>query len=112
MRKIVVGAAVAALLSGSGPALGSHAGTSPTDPEAIGNHPALYGLCTAWHANANGRAHGNAGNAAPFAALTEAAGDESVSEFCDGVRPGNGHGNGGGSQAPNPNEHPRNNPQG
>lgn len=112
MRKLIVGGLMAVLVAGGGSAFADHAGTNPTDPEAIGNHPALYGLCTAWHANENGRENGNAGDAPPFAALEQAAedNDQSVSEYCDGVRPGNGHGEGGdNSNAPNPNEHPSNN---
>lgn len=110
MRKLLATAVATVMLGGGvSAAFADHAGTNPTDPDAIGNHPALYGLCMAWHANENGRANGNAGNAPPFAALKAAAdnNDQSVSEFCDGVRPGNGHGNGGGnSNAPNPNQHP------
>ncbi|HVM40878.1 MAG TPA: hypothetical protein VM618_08900 [Acidimicrobiia bacterium] len=108
MRRLVVGAAVAALLGGTGAAWADHAGTNPTDPDAIGGHPALYGLCTAWHANENGRENGKAGEAPPFASLAQAAenADQSVTEFCTGVRPGNGHGNGGGSNAPDPTSHP------
>lgn len=108
MRKLISGTMLALMLGGgAGVALADHAGTNPTDPDAIGDHPALYGLCTAWHANENGRENGNAGNAPPFAALQEAAEaeDQTVSEFCEGVRPGNGHGNGGGnSNAPDPTE--------
>lgn len=102
-RLLAVAAAVGlALTAGMGTAMADHAGTNPTDPDAIGNHPARYGLCTAYFANDG---NGNSHDAPPFAALQEAAeaNDQSVAEFCDGVRPGNGHGNGGeNSRAPNP----------
>lgn len=107
MRKAITAGLTALLLAGGGSALAGHAGTNPTDPGAIGDHPALYGLCTAWHANENGRENGKAGSAPPFAALAQAAEDngETVSELCDGVRPGNGHGRGGdNSNAPNPSD--------
>jgi hypothetical protein len=108
-RRIIAGAAGLGMLmtAGMGAAHADHAGTNPTDPDAIGNHPALYGLCTAYFANGG---NGNSHNAPPFAALAQAAedNDQSVEEFCSGVRPGNGHGNGGGSNAPDPTE-PRGN---
>lgn len=110
MRRILIGVAALAMLfsGGMGIAQADHAGTNPTDPEAIGNHPALYGLCTAYFANGG---NGNSHNAPPFAALAAAAEamDQEVEEFCTGIRPGNGHGNGGdNSSAPDPTD-PRGN---
>lgn len=112
MRRFLIAAATLALLftGGMGVARADHAGTNPTDPGAIGGHPALYGLCTAYFANGG---NGNSHEAPPFAALEEAAdaaGDgngeataEELEAFCENVRPGNGHGQGGdNSQAPSP----------
>lgn len=64
------------------------------DHENGGGSPpdqALFGLCTAWGANSNGREHGNAENAPPFQSLQNQAeeADQTVEEFCDEVpRPG------------------------
>lgn len=52
---------------------------------------ALFGICTAYGANEQGRENGNAENAAPFAWLADQADaeDETVEEFCSDVdRPG------------------------
>ncbi len=52
---------------------------------------ALFGLCTAWANNDNGRQHGNAENAPPFVHLQQQAedADQSVEEYCAEVsRPG------------------------
>ncbi len=64
------------------------------DDHANGGGPpdqALFGLCTAWGANGNGRDHGNVENAPPFQGLQNQAeeADQTVEEFCDEVpRPG------------------------
>lgn len=53
---------------------------------------ALFGLCTAYAHNENGREHGNAGNAPPFMWLADQAEaeDQTVEEFCGDVdHPGN-----------------------
>jgi hypothetical protein len=80
-------------------------------------HPALYGLCTAYFANGG---NGNSHDAPPFAALEDAAdeaGDNNgtttpaeMESFCEAVRPSNGTGGGGAddSSAPSPTE-PRGN---
>lgn len=106
MRRIFLGAAVLALSFGTVGA--AHANNSPNNPENIGSHPALYGLCTAYFANGG---NGNSHNAPPFASLAQAAedNDQSVEEFCTGIRPSNGKGNGSGnSNAPDPTD-PRGN---
>lgn len=118
MRRILIGVTSLMVLvtGGMGVARADHPGTNPTDPDAIGGHPALYGLCTAYFANGG---NGKSRNAPPFAALeaaADAAGDddgdatpEEMQAFCEGVRPGNGHGQGGGnSNAPSPTD-PRGN---
>ena len=102
MRKVIVAGLAAALLSG-GAGVAQGANNSVTNPDNLADHPALYGLCTAWAHNDNGRANGNAENAGPFAALQAAAEGENqtVEEFCAGVRPSNGQGGGSGnSKAP------------
>lgn len=54
-------------------------GTVPSMPSQ-----ALFGLCTAWAHNENGREHGNAGNAGPFRWLQQQAEaeDQTVEEYC------------------------------
>lgn len=94
MRKTIIAIGIATLLATGGVAAADHAGTNPTDPGAIGGHPSLYGLCRAYQSG-NGGDNGRKNEAPPFAALEEAAGDDSVADFCEGVTPGNGHGNGG-----------------
>lgn len=68
---------------------------------------ALFGLCTAWGANENGRENGNAENAPPFQGLQDQAeeADQTVEEYCADVpHPGgNGNGNGGGNGGGNGN---------
>lgn len=108
MRKLI--AVTTLVLMGAG---GHAAFADPPTADNLGEHPALYGLCTAWFANENGREHGNAENAPPFQALQEAADeagdddgtatDEEIQDFCEGVRPSNGQGQGSGnSNAPDP----------
>lgn len=102
MKKVIVAGLTAALLAG-GAGVAQGANNSVTNPENLAAHPALYGLCTAWAHNGNGREHGNAENAPPFAALQAAAqaAEQDVEAFCAGVRPSNGKGGGSGnSQAP------------
>lgn len=62
------------------------------------NENALFGLCTAWAANENGRENGNAGNAGPFVWLQKQAddNDQTVEEFCGDVEHPRNNGNGGG----------------
>lgn len=99
MRKLTM---IVAVLLGAMLLMGSHGGGSPMD--GMDNHPAKYGLCTAYF-NGEGGENGNKNNAPPFAALEDAAddNDQSVEEYCSGTRPGNGHGNGGdNSNAPDP----------
>lgn len=114
MRKILVTAAALGMLA-TGAVGTAHANNSPTDPSNIGEHPALYGLCTAYFANGG---NGNSHNAPPFLALAEAADDgdasttDDVERFCEAVRPSNGQGGGSGnSNAPSPTE-PRGNNRG
>jgi hypothetical protein len=107
MRNLLAVLAAALMIAGPAAALGG----PPQDD--IANHPALYGLCTAYFSG-NGGENGNKNSAPPFAALeaaADAAGDEDgeatsdeVADFCDGVRPSNGTGNGkqDDSKAPNP----------
>lgn len=55
--------------------------------------PSWFGLCNAYEHNANGREHGNAGNAPPFAWLADQAdsNETSVSGWCanNTAHPGN-----------------------
>lgn len=108
MRKKIAIAMLAVMGVSGGAALADR----PTS-DNLAEHPALYGLCTAWFANENGRENGNAENAPPFQALQDAADeagdgdgtatDEEMQDFCEGVRPSNGRGNGSGnSNAPDP----------
>lgn len=102
MRKLLAVFIVALAIAGPAAAQGPKG--NPTDPTAIGNHPALYGLCTAYFSGQGGE-KGNKNSAPPFAALEQAAkdNDQSVEEFCDGVTPSNGTGKGSdNSKAPNP----------
>lgn len=97
MRKLVM---IVAVLLGALLLMGSHGGGSPMD--GMDDHPAKYGLCTAYFAGEGGD-NGNRNDAPPFQALEEAAGDESVEEYCEGTQPGNGHGEGGdNNNAPDP----------
>ncbi len=103
MRKLTM---ILAVLLGAMLLMGSHGGGSPMD--GMDNHPAKYGLCTAYF-NGQGGENGNKNNAPPFAALEEAADDgdeetdDDVAEYCSGTQPGNGHGNGGdNNNAPDP----------
>lgn len=110
MRKLLAVLAAALMIAGPAAAAGQGNG-SPMD--GIGDHPALYGLCTAYFSGQGGE-NGNKNSAPPFAALEDAAdqaGDdngeaspEEVASFCDGVRPSNGQGKGkqNDSRAPNP----------
>lgn len=80
-------------------------GNGPPNADNLGDHPAKYGLCTAYFAGRGGE-NGNKHDAPPFQALEDAAddNDESVEEFCEGTRPSNGQGNGNqdDSSAPDP----------
>ena len=60
-------------------------GTVPDMPSQ-----SIFGLCTAWAHNGNGREHGNAGNAGPFVWLQNQAEaeDQTVEEFCANRAPG------------------------
>ena len=114
MRKILITAAAVGMLA-TGAVGTAHANNSVTNPENLAEHPALYGLCTAYFANGG---NGNSHNAPPFAALAEAADDDDpntendVERFCESVRPSNGQGQGSGnSNAPSPTD-PRGNNRG
>lgn len=99
MRKFLAVIATALMIAGPAAAAGQGNG-SPLDG-GLADHPAMYGLCTAYFSGQGGE-HGQKNSAPPFAALEEAAddGDENttpeqdVAEFCDGVRPSNGQGQG------------------
>jgi hypothetical protein len=104
MRKLLAVMAVGLLIGGPAAAAGNGRPTS----ENLAEHPALYGLCTAYFSGQGGE-HGNKNSAPPFVALQEAADDgdsntsDDVEQFCSGVRPSNGQGGGSGnSNAPDP----------
>lgn len=82
---VVPGAALAGHGNGNG---GGH-DTFPGLPDQ-----ALFGICTAYENNENGRENGQAGNAPPFQWLNETAddADQTVEEFCaeNGQHPGQG----------------------
>ena len=107
MRKILAVLGVSLAIAGPAAAAGNG---SPMDDMA--NHPALYGLCTAYFSGQGGE-HGNKNSAPPFAALEAAADDagsdddettqDEMIDFCQDVRPSNGQGGGSGnSKAPRP----------
>lgn len=101
MRKLA--AALFAALMIAVPATAQNGNGRPT-AENLSEHPALYGLCTAYFSGQGGE-KGNKNNAPPFQALQDAAEaeEQSVEDFCRGVRPSNGKGQGSGnSNAPDP----------
>jgi hypothetical protein len=67
---------------------GSIAQRSVADHE---DRPTWHGPCAAWAANEQGRTHGNASHAPPFAALQEQANGTTVTEFCEDVQPPGGN---------------------
>lgn len=82
---VVPGAALAGHGNGNG---GGHDSFPGTPGEA------LYGLCTAYENNENGRDNGQAGEAPPFQELNETAeeNDQTVEEYCaeNAEHPGQG----------------------
>ena len=86
MKKLITGGLLALLMAGGGAALADR----PSEDNLVeGGHPALFGLCNAWSNNGTGREHGNAENAPPFQSLQDAAADEEVEAYCEGIAPGN-----------------------
>lgn len=93
MRTILSILTVFVLLAPAGLAMAHH-----SDQHTTGNgnsrdsmpDAALFGLCTAWAHNENGRENGNAGNAGPFVWLQTQAeeSDQAVEEYCENVQPG------------------------
>lgn len=94
MRKIITIAAVALMvLGGGGAAFANNGNGAPFGPGSINpDHPAWYGLCTAYYNNSDqGKQNG-----APFQALeAHFDGDaKAISDFCSNLRPSNGQGKG------------------
>jgi hypothetical protein len=98
MRKLTM---IVVVLVGAVLLMGAHGGGSPMD--GMDDHPAKYGLCTAYFSGEGGE-NGNKHNAPPFEALESAPEEgDSVEDYCQGTQPGNGHGNGGdNNNAPGP----------
>ena len=103
MRKFLAVLVLAVMVAG--PAAADRSG-GVTDPANLDSHPGTYGLCNAYFRGQGGE-HGNKNNAAPFAALAEAADDgddetspaEDIAAFCADRTPSNGQGGGSGASA-------------
>jgi hypothetical protein len=103
MRKFLAVLVLAVMVAG--PAAADRRG-GVTDPANLDTHPGTYGLCNAYFRGEGGE-HGNKNNAAPFAALAEAADDgddktspaEDIAAFCAGREPSNGQAGGSGATA-------------
>jgi hypothetical protein len=103
MRKFLAVLVLAVMVAG--PAAADRSG-GVTDPANLETHPGTYGLCNAYFRGEGGE-HGNKNNAAPFAALAQAADDgdedtspaEDIAAFCEGRTPSNGQGGGSGTTA-------------
>jgi hypothetical protein len=105
MRKVLITVAVAAMALGGANAAIADPGNgngAPFGPGSINpDHPAWYGLCTAYYNNSDqGKQNG-----APFQALEDHDWDNSdydgIDDFCSSMRPGN-RGDDDKSSAPTP----------
>ena len=95
MRKFLAVLVLAVMVAG--PAAAERRG-GVTDPANLESHPGTYGLCNAYFRGQGGE-NGNKNNAAPFAALAQAAEaeDQTIAEFCAGRTPSNGQAGGSGA---------------
>ncbi len=94
MRKLIAAAAAVLMLaSGLGIASANNGNGPPFNGDGINpDHPAWYGLCTAWFNNSDqGKQNGR-----PFQALSDHFDDDedAITDFCSRLRPSNGQGQG------------------